>query len=101
MRVGDKLNKFKQKRDEEIEKFLREGCTYLRVATLVGCSIGQVQYIAKLKGLLKRAQQMDPVEEGTGTGLSAQELCILTGDVIVQEPDHILECQCKSCMGEN
>jgi DNA-binding phage protein len=42
---------------------------------------GQVQYIAKLKGLLKRAQQMDPVEEGTGTGLSAEELCILTGAV--------------------
>ena len=79
MKIGEQIHVLKAERDAAIVRLLKEGCTYLRVAELVGCSIGQIQHIAKEHGLLRRSQHMDVVPEGTGKIMSADEMTIILG----------------------
>ena len=53
MKVGEHIRMLAAERDSLIENLLKEGNTYQKTAETVGCSIGQVQYVAKKTGLLK------------------------------------------------
>jgi hypothetical protein len=72
MKIGNKIKELNEQRDALIVKLLRDGATYQRAAEVVGCSIGQVQCVAKKNGLLRRAQQADAVEPGGSPALPSE-----------------------------
>jgi hypothetical protein len=68
-----------------IAELLRDGVTYQRTAEVVGCSIGQVQWVAKKNGLLRRAQRANASELDQREALYSQEqpmslVCELSGN---------------------
>lgn len=70
MKIGNRIKELNEQRDAKIAELLRDGETYQRTAEVVGCSIGQVQCIAKKSGLLRRSQQADGSSHGESSALS-------------------------------
>jgi hypothetical protein len=70
MKIGNKIKELNEQRDVKIAELLRDGETYQRIAEVVGCSIGQVQCVAKKNGLLRRSQQANGSSHGESSALS-------------------------------